>query len=152
MRIASSRDRTATASWRFANSDRTIRIRVEAVYAALNVQNGEVQGKTTARQTSRDFVGSLGEVVATREPDEEIHVILGNLSARKTKLVAVFLGAHLSVTLHCTPTFSSWLHQVASRMDSLSQGRSTRGLSESSSVAGCSSRGAGIDLQIEETC
>ena len=32
-------------------------------------------------------MGFLGDVVATREPDEEIHVILDNLSAHKTKLV-----------------------------------------------------------------
>ena len=52
-----------------------------SLYAALNVRTGEVQGKTTARHTSRDFVGFLGEVVATRESDEAIHVILDNLSA-----------------------------------------------------------------------
>ena len=56
-----------------------------SLYAALNVQTGEVQGKTTARHTSPDFVGFLGEVVATRAPDEEIHVILDNLSTHKTR-------------------------------------------------------------------
>ena len=37
-----------------------------SLYAALNVRTGEVQGKTTARHTSPDFVDFLGEVVATR--------------------------------------------------------------------------------------
>ena len=83
-----------------------------SLYAALNVRTGEVQGKTTARQTSQDFVGFLGEVVATREPDEEIHVILDNLSAHKTKALAAFLHEHPKVTLHFTPTHSSWLNQV----------------------------------------
>ena len=77
-----------------------------------NVRTGEVQGKTTARHTSRDFVGFLGEVVATRAPDEEIHVILDNLSTHKTKLVEAFLDEHPNVTLHFTPTYSSWLNQV----------------------------------------
>ena len=45
-------------------------------------------------------MGFLGDVVATREPDEEIHVILDNLSAHKTKLVEEFLDAHPNVTLH----------------------------------------------------
>ena len=31
-----------------------------SLYAALNVRTGEVQGKTTARHTSVDFVGFLG--------------------------------------------------------------------------------------------
>ena len=83
-----------------------------SLYAALNVQTGEVQGKTTARHTSLDFVGFLGEVVATRAPDEEIHVILDNLSTHKTKLVEAFLEEHPNVTLHFTPTYSSWLNQV----------------------------------------
>lgn len=80
--------------------------------AALNVRTGEVQGKTTARHTSLDFAGFLGEVVATREPGEEIHVIVDNLSAHKTKTVAAFLDEHPNVSLHFTPTYSSWLNQV----------------------------------------
>ena len=83
-----------------------------SLYAALNVRTGEVQGKTTARHTSLDFVGFLGEVVATREPGEEIHVIVDNLSAHKTKTVAAFLDEHPNVALHFTPTYSSWLNQV----------------------------------------
>ena len=54
------------------------------LYAALNVQTGEVQGKATARHTRLDFVGFLGEVVATRAADEKIHVILDYLSTHKT--------------------------------------------------------------------
>ena len=83
-----------------------------SLYAALNVRTGDVVGKTTARHTSQDFVGFLGEVVATGEPGQEIHVILDNLSAHKTKLVEAFLDEHPSVTLHFTPTYSSWLNQV----------------------------------------
>lgn len=83
-----------------------------SLYAALNTQTGAVQGKTAARHTSREFVDFLGEVVAGCEPDREIHVILDNLSAHKTKLVAAFLAGHPNVRLHFTPTYSSWLNQV----------------------------------------
>ena len=83
-----------------------------SLYAALNIQIGDVVGKTTARHTSQDFVGFLAEVVVTSEPDQEIHVILDNLSADKTKLVAAFLDEHRNVNLHSTPTYSSWLNQV----------------------------------------
>ena len=88
------------------------RHRTLSLYAALNIQTGEVQGKTTARHTSQDFVGFLGEVVTTCEPAQEIHVILDNLSAHKTQTVAAFLDAHPNVKLHFTPTYSSWLNQV----------------------------------------
>ena len=83
-----------------------------SLYAALNIQTGDVVGRTTARHTSQDFVGFLGEVVATCEPDQEIHVILDNLSGHKTKLVAAFLDEHPNVKLDFTPTYSSWLNQV----------------------------------------
>ena len=83
-----------------------------SLYAALNIQTGEVQGKTTARHTSQDFVGFLGDVVATCEPDQEIHVILDNLSTHKTQIVAAFLDEYPHVTPHFTPTYSSWLNQV----------------------------------------
>jgi len=42
----------------------------------------------------------------------EIHIILDNLSAHKTQRVAEFLKRHPDVTLHFTPTYSSWLNQV----------------------------------------
>ena len=54
-------------------------------YAALSIQTGEVHGKTTARHTSQDFVGFFEDVVATCEPDQEIHVILDNLSAPRIR-------------------------------------------------------------------
>ena len=50
--------------------------------------------------------------VATCEPDQQIHVILDNLSAHKTKTVTAFLDEHPNVRLHFTPTYSSWLNQV----------------------------------------
>jgi len=83
-----------------------------SLYAALNTRTGQVQGKTAARHTSREFVDFLSEVVSGSEADREIHIILDNLSAHKTKLVAAFLDQHPNVTLHFTPTYSSWLNQV----------------------------------------
>ena len=71
-----------------------------------------MQGKTTARHTSLAFVGFLGEVAATRAADEEVYVILDNLSTHQTKLAEAILDEHPNVTLHFTPTYSSWLNQV----------------------------------------
>ena len=52
-----------------------------SLYAAPNVRTDQVHGKPTARHTSRDFVGFLREVVvATPEPDEDIHETLDNPS------------------------------------------------------------------------
>lgn len=83
-----------------------------SLYAALDTKTGKVVGKTAARHTSREFVGFLGQVVADCRPQQEIHIILDNLSAHKTQAVREFLAAHPRVQLHFTPTYSSWLNQV----------------------------------------
>ena len=83
-----------------------------SLYAALDTQTGEVVGKTTARHTSQEFVAFLTDIVVRQPEDREIHIILDNLSAHKTQRVQAFLDAHPNVTLHFTPTYSSWLNQV----------------------------------------
>jgi transposase len=81
------------------------------LYAALNTRAGQVLGKTTPRHTSIEFVGFLGQIIASQPKDKEIHVIADNLSAHKTKEVFAFLQANPKVRIHYTPTYS-WLNQV----------------------------------------
>jgi transposase len=83
-----------------------------SLYAALDVQTGKVLGKTAARHTSDEFVQFLEQVMLSCKPRQEVHIILDNLSAHKTKKVAAFLEQHPRVRLHFTPTYSSWLNQV----------------------------------------
>ena len=65
-----------------------------------------------------DVVAIQDEVARTivslrgRAKRRELHVILDNLSAHKTKHVDAFLAEHPHVHLHFTPTYSSWLNQV----------------------------------------
>jgi transposase len=83
-----------------------------SLYAALDVRTGKVHGKTAARHTSQEFVAFLEEVVGPCKPQQEIHIIVDNLSAHKTQKVETFLQQHPKVKLHFTPTYSSWLNQV----------------------------------------
>lgn len=83
-----------------------------SLYAALEVRTGKVLGKTAARHTSAEFIDFLGQVVASAKWAGEIHIILDNLSAHKTKAVEEFLEANPKVRFHFTPTYSSWLNQV----------------------------------------
>jgi len=83
-----------------------------SLYAALDVKTGKVQGKTAARHTSVEFVSFLEQVIAGCNPLQEIHIILDNLSAHKTKQVEEFLKLNARLKLHFTPTYSSWLNQV----------------------------------------
>src|SRR3974377_525228 len=55
------------------------------------------------RRRSRLLLGS---------PPQQIHIILDNLAAHKTRLVRDFLQRHPRVEFHFTPTYSSWLNQV----------------------------------------
>jgi transposase len=82
-----------------------------SLYAALNTATGEIIGQTVPRHTSAAFVDFLSDIVALH-PRREIHVIVDNLSAHKTKGVQAFLDAHPRVRLHFTPTYASWLNQV----------------------------------------
>lgn len=83
-----------------------------SLFAAFNTRTGEVMGKTAARHTSAEFVAFLSDIVVGQRPGKEIHVICDNLSAHKTKQVAVFLEGHPNVYIHYIPTYSSWLNQV----------------------------------------
>src|SRR5271155_602632 len=65
-----------------------------SLYAALDTATGRVHGKTAARHTSQDFVAFLKEVVALCPSQQQIHIILDNLSAHKTRLVDEFLSTN----------------------------------------------------------
>lgn len=83
-----------------------------SLYAAFNTQTGEVLGKAASRHTSAEFVAFLTDIVSHQPRRKPIHVIVDNLSAHKTKKVDQFIVDHPNVTLHFTPTYSSWLNQV----------------------------------------
>src|ERR1700674_3000061 len=83
-----------------------------SLYAALDVKTGQVEGKTAKRHTSKEFIAFLEGLVARTGWAKEIHVVLDNLSAHKTKDVGHFLAEHPHVRFHFTPTYSSWLNQV----------------------------------------
>ncbi|MFP6878785.1 MAG: transposase [Roseibacillus sp.] len=71
---------------------------------------GAIISKTGERHTSAEFVAFHTDVIATQSAAKEIHIILDNLSAHKTKRVAEFLANHPNGHFHYTPTYSSWLN------------------------------------------
>src|SRR5713101_2821477 len=83
-----------------------------SLYAALEVGTGHVEGRTVARHTSVEFLAFLDQLVAAQPQRRPIHLIADNFAAHKTKAVAAWLVAHPRVTLHYTPTYSSWLNQI----------------------------------------
>lgn len=99
-----------------------------SLYAALGTQTGVVMGKTAPRHTSAEFVSFLSDLVASRPAQQEIHIILDNLSAHKTARVKDFLASHPNVHLHFTPTYASWLNQVELRFAKIERDVIARGI------------------------
>src|SRR5438034_376384 len=78
----------------------------------LGVSKSTVQRKTAKRHTSAEFIVFLRELVKKARWAKQIHIVLDNLSAHKTKAVEEFLEQNPKVRFHFTPTYSSWLNQV----------------------------------------
>jgi hypothetical protein len=74
-----------------------------SLYAALEVRTGKVEGKTAKRHISAEFVVFLGELVKKARWAKQIHIVLDNLSAHKTKAVEKFLEQNPKVRFHFTP-------------------------------------------------
>jgi transposase len=83
------------------------RHRTLPLYAALEVATGRVTGMPAARHASVDFLAFLDHLVAGYHRRQELHVILDNLSAHKTKAVRAWQAAYPHVHFHFTPTYSS---------------------------------------------
>jgi transposase len=81
------------------------------LFAALEVDTGQVHTKFTEYKKRKDFRGFLDGVVADLPQDREIHVILDNYSPHKRNddWLAKFEGR---VRFHFTPTSASWLNQI----------------------------------------
>jgi transposase len=80
------------------------------LFAALNVSTGQVKAGHYHRRRRREFLDFMNEVVADY-PQQEIHVVLDNLSSHKPKRDR-WRARHPNVHWHYTPTHASWLHQV----------------------------------------
>ena len=81
------------------------------LFAALNVATGQVKGGHYQRRRRIEFLDFMNEVVADYPPDQEIHVILDNLSTHKPKNDQ-WLARHKNVHFHFIPTHASWLNQI----------------------------------------
>jgi transposase len=83
-----------------------------SLYAALNTRTGKVHGAPVEQHNSAAFVAFLDQLLARVPRRQEVHIILDNLSAHKSRLVQRFLADHPRLHFHFTPTYSSWLNQV----------------------------------------
>ncbi len=79
--------------------------------AALAVHEGTIDGRCIQRNTHKEFLNYLKHIYR-KYPGKQLHVILDNLSVHKHKAVMDWVAKRRRLTLHFTPTYSSWLNQV----------------------------------------
>ena len=82
------------------------------LFAALNVATGEVIARCKPQHRAQDFVAFLRDIDARVETEQEVHVVLDNLSAHKAPAVHRWLLRHPRFQFHFTPTYASWLNLV----------------------------------------
>jgi len=92
-------------------SDRYKRHGTTTLFAALEVATGLVTTGHYKRRRRIEFLDFMNKVVRQYPEDQEIHVILDNLSTHSKK-GGTWLARHPNVHFHFTPTNASWLNQI----------------------------------------
>lgn len=82
-----------------------------SLIAALAVHTGEVTATTMKSNNAANFLSFLKRL-DRRYRNSSLHIIADNLSVHKDKDVKEWLSHKRKITLHFTPTYSSWLNQV----------------------------------------
>ena len=83
-----------------------------SLFAALDVKAGKVIGQCFPRHRAREFRKFLDTVEANVPADLDIHVVIDNAGAHKTKLIRDWFAKRPRWHIHFTPTSASWINQV----------------------------------------
>jgi transposase len=83
-----------------------------SLYAALNIQSGEVGCSLHQRHRAIEFLKFLKTIDANVPAELGVHLVLDNASSHKTPAVRRWLAQHPRFVLHFTPTSSSWINLV----------------------------------------
>lgn len=82
-----------------------------ALIAALAVHQGNIIADPIERNNSVNFLKFLKKL-NKMNPGKHLHLIVDNLSVHKNKEVKKWLQNKKHITMHFTPTYSSWLNQI----------------------------------------
>jgi len=82
-----------------------------SLIAALAVHDGEVTADTMDKNDAVNFLRFLKKIYR-KYSTKHLHVIADNLSIHKHKDVMEWVNSKKRITLHYTPTYSSWLNQI----------------------------------------
>jgi putative transposase len=82
-----------------------------SLIAALAVHHGNVIAETIESNNAITFLKFLKKLYRLH-PKKHLHIIADNLSVHKQQDVKEWLERKKRITMHYTPTYSSWLNQV----------------------------------------
>ena len=82
-----------------------------SLIAALAVHTGDITAKTIKSNNAENFLKFLKKL-DRKYRNKKLHIIADNLAIHKHKDVREWLARKRKITLHFTPTYSSWLNQI----------------------------------------
>jgi len=82
------------------------------LFAALDILTGRVIGRCFDRKRTTEFLTFMNQVLRPYPKNQQIHVVLDNLSTHNNPDVDKWLAQHPNVTFHFTPKGSSWINQI----------------------------------------
>ena len=97
------------------------------LFTALRLLDGKVIGACQPRHRSEEFIRFLNQIDRETPADLDLHLIVDNYGAHKTKKVRTWLESHPRFHFHFTPTGCSWLNLVESWFSQITQKRIRRG-------------------------
>jgi len=82
-----------------------------SLIAALAVHQGEVTAETMDKNNHENFLKFLKKLYR-KYPKKHLHIIADNLNVHKHHKVKEWVDSKNRMTMHFTPTYSSWLNQI----------------------------------------
>jgi putative transposase len=82
-----------------------------ALLAALAVHKGDITATTAQSNNAESFLAFL-KTLYRKYTRKHLHIIADNLTVHKHKMVKDWVDSKKRITLHFTPTYSSWLNQI----------------------------------------
>lgn len=82
-----------------------------SLIAALAVHHGEITAEPIEKNNAENFLKFLKKIYR-KYTGKHLHVIADNLNIHKQKEVIEWVNSKKRITLHYTPTYSSWLNQI----------------------------------------
>ena len=98
------------------------------LFAAMNVLDGTVIGRTMQRHRHQEFIRFLNVIEKQVPAGKMIHAIVDNYAANKHPNVRRWLERHPRWRCHFTPTSASWLNAVEGFFATLTRRRLKRGV------------------------